>query len=382
MNYSTKKKILFIIESLRDGGAEKALIEMLSNFDYNYYNVSLCVIFSGEAYWNGTYWKEIPKEVKTIVLYKKHNSFCRKSFRFYKKYGFATLLSFQLKRKTENQYDTIISFLEGRSLLLHNIIRKRARNNITWVHCDLANNHWTVRDFHSLKHEIKCYSNMDEIIFVSSQIMENFSNTFKIKTPKRCIYNIVNYERINKLALLQPIKHESFTITCIGSLYKVKAYDRIIRVARLLKNENLQIHFQLIGQGEEEVNLKKLCTELDVQDLVSFVGFKQNPYPYLKNSDIFICPSLSESFSLVICEAMCLGVPVIATKTAGALEVLENGKYGIIAEQNDASIYLSIRKMIDNTELRKYYQQKAQLRAKVLFDTNKVLSQIYKVINK
>ena len=90
--------------------------------------------------------------------------------------------------------------------------------------------------------------------------------------------------------------------------------------------------------------------------------------------------SLSEGLSLVICEALALGVPVVATKTAGSMELLDNGNYGILAEQDDDSLYEAIKKLIDDSELRDYYRGKARSRIK-LFEVEQTMQKVYNIID-
>ena len=99
----------------------------------------------------------------------------------------------------------------------------------------------------------------------------------------------------------------------------------------------------------------------------------------LKESDIFISTSISEGFSLVICEALVLGIPIVATNTAGALELLEGGEYGVITEQNDLSIYVALKKYITDETLRTEYHKKSLLRANI-FEVQSVMSRFYEVI--
>lgn len=374
MGTQVKKDILFIIENLRDGGAEKALITLLKQWDYTRYNVTLCILF-----YEGIYRDEIPQEVKLIVLYKKRNSFCRKSFRYYQRHNFTALLRFQIKRKTKKHYDTIISFLEGRSLLFHDLIRERAGRNITWVHCDLPHYHWTTNAFYRPSDEIKCYTHMDEIVFVSSSAMKSFSDTYNIAVPKRCIYNLIDCDNIRSQAAAETISHSTLTITSIGSLNNIKAFDKLIRVAKLFQQNGYTLHFQIIGKGENEGMLRNLAKALNVEDYISFLGFKRNPYPYLKGSDIYISTSLSEGLPTVICEAFTLGIPVVATSTAGAVELLKNGEYGILTGHEETSIYEGLRTLIDDEDLRNKYAQKAQERARI-FDMQQTINRIYNVI--
>ena len=119
--------------------------------------------------------------------------------------------------------------------------------------------------------------------------------------------------------------------------------------------------------------------ELGLQNDVAFLGFEENPYPYLKQSDIFVSTSLSEGLSYVICEALVLGIPVVATKTSGGMELLEDGKYGILAEHDDASIYGAIKQLVDSDVLYKEYQAKSLSRAKI-FNIEDTMAQFYDII--
>lgn len=370
-----KKEILFIIENLRGGGAEKALVDLLQRFDYTRYNVSLCV-----AHLGGVYQNDIPEEVNIIPLYKENHSLCRKAFRYYKRYGFSYMLKFQLQRRIKLSYDVIVSFLEGRSLLMHNLIKERGKQNITWVHCDLLTYHWTTSAFPNLTAERACYTNMDKVVFVSHEAMKNFSELFQLSVPSICIYNLIDAVRIRKLAAEEEIPHTCITVTSIGTVNRVKAFDRIVRVAKCFQQENGPIRFQIIGEEDDERQLRALCRELGVQDSVSILGFKNNPYPYLKSSDIYVSTSLSEGFSLVICEAMSLGVPIVATHTAGASELLENGEYGVLVEQDDEAIYRGIKRLVDDKQLRRQYAEKAALRSEN-FNADETMQKIYELFN-
>lgn len=370
-----RKNILFIIENLRGGGAEKALIDLLERFDYTRYDVSLCV-----GYLEGIYQNNIPEKVKLITLYQANHSFCRKAFRYYKRYHFSYMLKYQLRKKVTESYDVIISFLEGRSLLLHNLIRCQGKINITWVHCDLLNYHWTASAFPDIQSEKNCYTHMDKVVFVSQRAMQNFFEKFQMFVPSVCIYNIVDINHIQRLAADEKVEHSCFTVTSIGTLNSVKAFDRIIRIAKRFQEESYHIRFQIIGEGGEEKLLKKQCCELGVQDTVFFLDFMNNPYPYLKESDIYVSTSRSEGFSLVICEAMCLGIPVVATPTAGAIELLDGGEYGVLVGHDDDSIYQGIKKLINDKQLRQLYAEKATFRSDI-FNAEEVMRKVYKLFN-
>ena len=369
------KRVLILMDNLEGGGAEKALIELLRSIDYSKYEVTLCLSF-----YKGVYLMDIPKKIKVIKLFKNENTFIfRKIFRYYKKHHNPKLLSFFMLYKIRKQYDAIISYMEGRPLLLHNFIVRRGRKNISWIHCDLYNYHSSVGNFYEPVSEIECYRKMDNLVFVSHLAMKNFGKVFPLSVPKSCIYNIVDFDRIRDMAEQTPITKEKFTITAIGSLLAVKGFDRLIHIAKRLKDEGYSFCIQIIGKGDKEQELLNLRDKLGVQDNVVLYGFKSNPYVYLKNSDLFISTSLSESLPYVICEAMVLGIPIVATKTTGSIELLDNGQYGLLVEQNENSIYGGICKMIEDEQMRFEYGKKSKIRA-LFFDKEQTMTKFYDLI--
>ncbi len=99
----------------------------------------------------------------------------------------------------------------------------------------------------------------------------------------------------------------------------------------------------------------------------------------MRETDIFVSSSLSEGFPLVICEALCMGLPVVATKNAGSEEVLGKGKYGLITEQDEYMLYKALRSVIENAVLRSDLRNKALERAR-LFNESAIMDQIYTVL--
>lgn len=209
--------------------------------------------------------------------------------------------------------------------------------------------------------------------------MESFNRLYETSNAKMHLYNIVDAENIRRLSKQKVVMHDRFTITSIGSLYKVKGYDRLVRVAKLFKDKGYTLRFQILGQGKELESLLRMRDELGLQEDVVFLGFEENPYPYLRQSDIFVSTSLSEGLSYVICEALVLGIPVVATKTSGGMELLENGKYGILTEHDDASIYEAIKKLVDSTTLCKEYQEKSLSRSNI-FNIDETMARFYEII--
>ena len=354
-----KIKLLFIYGPLGGGGAERVLIDFLSNLDIEKYEVDLCLLING-----GILLPEVPKYVNIIPLFPSYTNYYKLAFRM-SKWGITNVL-FQriLAKKLVKKYDIEISFLEGMPLKLHALMKTKAKK-ITWVHCDLFNFHYTNNLF-STGEEVAAYNKMDKIVCVSNDAESAFEKRFpNCTTDRLVIYNPIDIAKIQKLANGSvKNKNDNFTVVAVGRLTMPKKLDRVIRLAARLKSERVDIHFQIIGDGELKDDLIKLANELNVADCITFMGFVKNPYPYIKKADLMLLSSGFEGFGLVICEAMCLGTAVVSTKTAGPIEIIENNKFGLLCEHDDEAIFQAVKTMIENQELRKQYQEVGIERAK------------------
>lgn len=231
--------------------------------------------------------------------------------------------------------------------------------NETWpgLHCDLRLFHWTRKTFRSDRDEELAYGRMDTIVFCSHITQESFERMYRIDVPKTVIYNIIDGDSIRRQADAAAVPHDGFTITAVGSLSEVKSHDRLVRVARMFKDAGYRLRFQIVGAGALEEPLKRLRDELGLQDSVRFLGFRKPPYPFMKASDVFVSTSKSEAASLVICEAMTLGVPIVATRTSASEEFLADDRYGIVTGHSDVEIFEGLRRMVDDETLRAHYRE-------------------------
>lgn len=372
-----KKRVLFIMTALNGGGAEKVLVDILHYFDYNQYDVELMLTTT-----DGVHYKRIPANIKRIILYK--TSFLQWIRRLllwvYRKSGSVFLLRCYLKAITKGmKYDTIVSFMEGEPLLIHSLLLNKGKRHVTWVHTDFVNNHWT-RYLYWYDDELKEYQQMHEIVFVSKDAKIQFNQFFYGLKVKQCvIYNLIDVQKIrNEAERFTPHKRK-FTIVAVGRLVEAKRFDRLINVCAMMKQGHYDVDTWIIGDGHLRPELEKQILRLGLQENVFLLGFKNPPYPYMKQADLFASTSDVEGYPLVVCEAMILGLPVIATKTTGTMELLGDGKYGVLVEKNEFSIYNGIKLLIESNEQRKHYALRSLERSRC-FDIELSMAEIYKVL--
>ena len=356
--------------SLNGGGAEKVLIDILHNIDFKQYHVDLCLILN-----QGQLLNDVPKSVNVFYLYSK--LIFQRLDLYASKYISSRLESNRIKNKLgDKRYDTIISFLEGDGIKKHQYVTQFGAKNLTWVHIDLYNYHYTKNSFRKGEEEM-AYSSMDEILFVSKEARDTFRQLFpNNEKPKKVVYNPIDKESIIKKSKeFIDFNKSKITICSVGRLVEQKSYERLLVLAKKLKDGGYDIDFLILGDGLLYERLLVKSKELEVDKMVHFLGFIKNPYPYIAKADIFINVSQSEGFSLVLCEALCLGKAVVFTETAGPTELLNRGEYGILTKHDDESIYKNVISLIDNQELLFFYEKKALERASI-FDLNKMMRDI------
>ncbi len=371
-----KTKLLFIYGPLGGGGAERVLIDFLSNLDQEKYDIDLCLMTE-----EGILLPEVPTHINIIPLWPTYTNYYKLAFRL-SKWGMTDYLFKRvLAKKLSSKYDVEISFLEGMPVKLHALMDSTAEK-ITWIHCDLYNFHYTDHQFKKGE-ELRAYSKMDRIVCVSKDALVAFNKRFPTcNTPKEVIYNPVDIAKIHRLSIsFMPTETDKFNIVTVGRLTMPKKIDRILRLAARLENEGIFCHFRIVGDGELKTELQELVKELQIEDCIEFVGFVKNPYPYIKHADLMVVSSGFEGFGLVVCEAMCLGTAVVSTKTAGPVEIIDDDQYGLLCEHDDEAIYQAVKKMIQDNSLRKHYQEMGNKRA-VDFDVANALTCFSQMLEK
>lgn len=373
-----KKRILFIHNWMVCGGIERVLLSMFKYFDYSRFDVELLLLYK-----EGEFLEYLPNEVKVKYLHFNHPSFLEK-INFNLLHRFEIDLGYRLTMyfKTASKYDVIISFTGGEPLKYHTYITFKSQKNISWVHTDLLNHHHTLNSFFTEEQEKDAYVKMDKIVFVSNDAKKQFEKLYsEISTLKEVILNPIEKDLITQYRKEYDnyYRNRCFNIVSVGRLSGEKGFDRLVRLARRLKDDNYNFHINIIGEGSHRKELEDLIVKYIVEDKVSLLGFIKQPYEEMSKADLFISSSLVEGFSLVVAEAFCLGLPIVSTKTTGPIELIDNDKYGILVDHDDESIYQGVKSMIDDNSLREHYHKKSLERAESL-DIDAVMGKVYSIL--
>lgn len=378
LGVSAMKKVLFIMNNLGGGGAEKVLIDILNVFDYKKYDVDILLVNN-----EGIYKEKLNENVSLNYIYnpiKIKNRFIRNIIEIVRGKIIRYFSSLVYRIKVKKIYDIEIAFLEGfpATYILSNSTNIKSKK-IAWIHTDLSKSRTL-----SFKNEEKMYSKINNVVCVSQESKEVFDKLYPVHSEKsEIIYNLINRDIIiEKSNENIDYLFKKTTIIGCGRLASEKRFDLLIKAHKLLVDDGVENELIIVGSGEKEEELESLIQELGVNDTVKLLGFKSNPYPYIKNSDVFVMSSDFEGFSLVVAEAMILGKAIVSTKCVGPSELLENGEIGILTNYGDEiEMKDAIKKIIQEKSIKENYENKA-LKKSEDFNYNEIMNKIYSLLNR
>ena len=197
---------------------------------------------------------------------------------------------------------------------------------------------------------------MDAIVTISEKCSDILKATFPEFNNK--IYNIPNItsstiiRKKSKEYYPKEYNNNRFIILSIGRLVPLKGFDLAIKVAALLKSENILFSWYLVGNGECKNSLNNLINKNNISDVFFMLGPKDNPYPYIKNADLLVQLSKYEGKSVVLDESKILGTPIVVTNYETVYDQIIDTKEGIIVERNEKKIANIIKQLILNSSKR------------------------------
>lgn len=336
-----KTKVLFFIESLAGGGAEKVLSTIIEHIDKDRFDVTVSSVTA-----EGVYVEQVSKLVKFKPLITTHNMLLYKILYHLIYYYLPLRWVYQLFLPKGN--DVEVAFCEGFATKL--LARSPVMKKIAWVHIDLLGNPWTQKTAYiSIEEEKQAYLKYSDIICVSDYAKQSFESKFGIDA--QTIYNPIDSNIIikkSRAVFSLPPKTKIRFVTA-GRLVAQKGYDRLLKVVKDLKEGGCDFELWILGDGPDKNALLGYINENNLGDYVKLWGFIPNPYPYIAAGDVFVCSSRSEGYSTVATEAIILGVPVITTRCAGMEELLgKNSECGYIVENEEFALIEPLKRVIND----------------------------------
>lgn len=368
-----KKKILFVMNSLTIGGAEKSLLTILSLLDYTKYDVDL-FLFGIE----GAFLKDLPSKVhllsedKEFKLFEKNKLISpilfllkgdlKKSF-YCTKYILGYLKNkLFLKREIylgwesvkhimnniNKSYDTSIGFME-RYAIYFNVDKVNAKNKIGFIHNDYSIYPYDDKlDRYYFKYYNKIATVSEHCKNVLIELFPEYKDKFIV------IKNMVSKELIKKLSREKitnnKLDKNSINLVSVGRLVKQKGFDQAVLICKKLVDANLNINWYIIGEGEERTHLETLIKENKLENNFFLIGADTNPYKWINIADIYVQPSRFEGYGITVAEAKSLNKPIVASDIPEFRELLNDDK-GLLSKNIDDFV-INIEKLIKDKQLK------------------------------
>ncbi|WP_291941254.1 glycosyltransferase [Cetobacterium sp.] len=368
-------KILFYNGSLRMGGAEKILVEILNGLDKKDKEINL--VISDNVLGENFFEKELPKEVKLTYLissdliektkfYKsrKKNIFYKIMYNYYMRREQKEKTINLAKFLKDKKYDVVVDFDMG---LSKNIDLVDAKKRIAWIHSPIDSWYRKKDKIKRLGDRLKKYNTLVTICDDMKEKTEKLYPFLKDKLVR--IYNPFDIEKIQDQSKdLSEITEEKRVLLKEGYIISVgrldnysKDYYTLLKGFKGAKERGLTEKLYILGEGEERRLIESWIDELDLKNDVILLGKYRNPYPWIKNAKLFVHSSRFEGLPTVLIEALICGVPVISSDCpTGPSEILKKGTIGLLYDVGDSeTLKKQILELLKNSIEYKNYKERA-----------------------
>lgn len=349
------KKILMVAQTLGGGGTEVALVELINHLDTKKYEITLLLMDKDTSFidrikrkikikylkFDDMFWHNLVS-MNTMVgkAIKKAN--INSSLKIYDialKHIYSSVFN--------KKYDLAIDFYGYGSFTTAIVADKvNASKKVTWLHD--AKMSW-------IKNVEEYFDKYNKIFCVSKSVKVSFDKLYpQIDNKSEVFYNLIDKTNIiRKSTEFVPhnFKKNKFNIVSVGRLTEQKGFDIALESAKILKNRGLNFQWFVVGEGRDRKKLEKKMRKLNLNNFFFFLGQRANPYPYIKNGNVFVLPSRHEGYGLAVLEARILKKPVIVSNIPVYKEQIINNKNGLISELNAEDLSNKIMKLYYDSDL-------------------------------
>ncbi|MFF2497412.1 glycosyltransferase [Peribacillus sp. NPDC058075] len=370
-----KKKVVLLITGLYYGGMERVAF-IAHSLLKEQYDVSVVTLYAKEA--------DYKPEFKYIDL-----NCPPKSNKFLKLLNIVKRTHAVRKMKKEINPDIVMSF--GTSANFANVSSKGKEKVVVGI----RSYDWLTDYFANYSIDKWVYNRADLVVSVSKVIAEKAESVFHIeKSKSKVLYNPYDVEYIRKKAEEQiteiDIPKNGKIVISVGRLVNQKGFNHLIKAFSQVLNDIPDALLLIVGHGDKDSKLRKLISDLGLEDHVVLLGGQDNPYKFMKMANLYVLSSITEGFPNAMVEAMSVGLPVVAVDCkSGPREILslsnhdkeaqgiEESDYGIISpeasksfdydannfEECDYVLANGMKMLLNNSDLRSHYSNKSYERA-------------------
>lgn len=235
------------------------------------------------------------------------------------------------------------------------------------------------------------YKNMDMMLAVTQQVKEQIERfvPLDVRPKVNVLYMgadtpvIIDEEQKQKLRSQYGLS-DAFTVGIVGRIEQGKGQYLVIDAVKKLLGEGLHVQALIVGHAMKEeylLELKENVRNNNMEDTIIFTGFTREAQKLMQIFDCLVLATDRETFGLVLIEAMACGISVIGTNNAGPLEIIDDGKTGLLFEKNSAqSLADKIQILINDTNLRKRVAKAGKEKADEVFESEKQFKKLYTIL--
>lgn len=360
-----KKKLLLVTDVMSPGGVESVIVTTLQGLNYDKFDTTLLIMYKKEEEKDNL--RKIPDAVNIRYLFQKPPKQYLQVILYY----LMILLPPFITNKflVKEPYDIVVTTKE---VFTYPISAAKCKK-VMWIHSGLEHlrtEQSTVTN--KLKNVIKeaKYRKFDNILLLTNRAKESFCTQFSLSSKCYVLPNPINNDVVETLAK-EPVTDYQFnsglTIVCSSRLSIEKGVERLIKVCERLFRQGYEFHVLILGDGPERAHLDNIIsTNSILKEKIMMLGYKENPFKYMGKASLYVSPSFTEGFSLSIAEAMIAGLPILSTYCNGPAEILDDGKYGLLVENNENGLFEGIKRFISTPDILEDYRMKSAER-KVFF---------------
>ena len=352
-----KIKILFASYGLGVGGIEKCLINLVNSLDLSQYEITVAVLNPEYACRDelkaGVF--VIPFEgnfvntTDTLTAAKTLSGLQKVSYLLrYAAFRVAVKLdldSWNLQKNLPGCYDIAIAYSHTGNVPQYVISKVKAKKKILWYHT-----------LWGQERNIQCYKQFDRIVTVSDHCKSNFEKMYPQLSDRIVVLrNLYDYSSIQERSLDQErlFATDRLNIATVGRLSEEKGYELAVKTCEQLKNRSaIPFSWYWIGDGPANKHAREMIAHLHLEDCFFLLGNKSNPYPYMKQSDIYVQPSFSEAYCTTVIEAKTLKKAIVTSNVESFREQIRHMIDGVISENDPIRMADSILLLMTSKALR------------------------------
>ena len=393
-----KKNIVFRSGSLRLGGLERVLIEVLQTIDKEKYNITL--VIDDDCGEDNIFEKDIPKEIpyyflKSKELLNKTEYYKANKKKLFNKLMYNLFMNLETFIMCKNmnkllrklgKIDVLIDFDAGASKYISKL--KNIDKKAVWIHNSIPKLKKKKSKIERFGKRLKKY---DKVVAICDEMKEELQEIYpKIKDKIIRIYNPFDFSRISKMAedennLSEKQKELLKDKYCVmvSRLDTVqKDYETLMKAFKIVIKKGREEKLYIVGSGPDEDKIKKMIENYGIEKNVKLIGFTKNPYVWIKNSLFLVHSSKYEGLPTVLIEALICGKTIISSECpTGPREILKNGECGELFEVgNVKQLSEKLVNFFENSDLIKFYEEKVKMR-KEEFNQKNVIREYEKLID-